>query len=78
MKILNRSKYLIKGNGFLLHKYKDNSGEIIKSISISINYKMLIMIATCETYWYDTHKDNRIRLRIKNKELILGKIAIKI
>lgn len=56
----------------------EQDNEIIQSVGLIINYKMPLMFAWCRTYWYNKHKNNRIKLAIKDKEMIIGKLAIKI
>lgn len=77
MEVLNRKNRLIKGNGFISYSSKDKDGEMIRSVAPVINYKMLFMIVICETYWYEHSTKERIGFRWKDKELIIGKFALK-
>lgn len=77
MEVLNRKKHLIKGNGFISYTSKDVDGELIHTYAPVINYKMLFMIAVCETYWYEHSTKEKIGIRWKDKELIIGKFALK-
>jgi len=77
LEVLNRKKRLIKGNGFISYNSKDTDGEIIKTIAPVMNYKMLFMIAVCETFWYEHDTKEKIGFRWKDKELIIGKFALK-
>ncbi|MCL1696406.1 hypothetical protein MOK21_11235 [Lysinibacillus sp. BPa_S21] len=77
LEVLTRKKRLVKGVGFITYVSKDADGELIHTFAPVINYKTLFMIAICETYWYEHSTKERIGFRWKDKELIIGKVALK-